>query len=296
MSFLTGPLILFYTPFFSEWPPVLRRNCLTRCRFSRDRADLARADVVVFHLPNIVPADLPTHRPGQLWTAWSKENEAHYPEHSDPAFRRHFDITMNYRRQSTIWTPYFYSWTPEELTAPPATKIQSAPAAYLQSSGLDRSNRISYVAELMGHMRIDSYGKVLNNRKLDGEDRGRKTKLALISRYKFTLAFENAVDDDYVTEKFFDPLVAGSVPVYFGAPNIADFAPGRNCFIDVREFPSPQALAERLTRLANDEEAYGEYLVWKRQPLLPRFLDMVDKAGGDPMVRLCEYVRRHLPR
>lgn len=41
-----------------------------------------------------------------------------------------------------------------------------------------------------------------------------------LSRYKFIISYENSVCNDYVTEKIWRTLVVGSVPVYFGAPNI----------------------------------------------------------------------------
>jgi hypothetical protein len=80
----------------------------------------------------------------------------------------------------------------------------------------------------MRYLQVHSYGKCLNNRALL-EDTGRQTKLDKVARYKFTLAFENSLTRDYVTEKSFDPLIAGSVPVYLGAPNIEEFAPGKHC-------------------------------------------------------------------
>ena len=40
------------------------------------------------------------------------------------------------------------------------------------------------------------------------------------ARYKFTLAMENYVCNDYVTEKLWRPLRLGSVPIVFGAPNV----------------------------------------------------------------------------
>ena len=39
-----------------------------------------------------------------------------------------------------------------------------------------------------------------------------------LGRYKFVLAFENGVCDDYITEKFWRPLLVGSIPIYFGSP------------------------------------------------------------------------------
>lgn len=44
--------------------------------------------------------------------------------------------------------------------------------------------------------------------------------LRLVAQYKFTLAFENAIGDDYITEKLWRPLIVGSVPVYLGSPSI----------------------------------------------------------------------------
>ena len=44
--------------------------------------------------------------------------------------------------------------------------------------------------------------------------------LRLMSQYRFTLAFENAIGDDYITEKLWRALIVGSVPVYLGSPSI----------------------------------------------------------------------------
>lgn len=44
--------------------------------------------------------------------------------------------------------------------------------------------------------------------------------LRLTAKYKFTLAFENAVGDDYITEKLWRPLTVGSIPVYLGSPSV----------------------------------------------------------------------------
>lgn len=44
--------------------------------------------------------------------------------------------------------------------------------------------------------------------------------LKILAQYKFSLAFENAVCRDYITEKLWRPLVVGSVPVYYGSPAV----------------------------------------------------------------------------
>lgn len=42
----------------------------------------------------------------------------------------------------------------------------------------------------------------------------------MTSRYKFAIAFENAICEDYITEKLWRPLIAGTVPIYVGSPSI----------------------------------------------------------------------------
>ena len=44
--------------------------------------------------------------------------------------------------------------------------------------------------------------------------------------------------------------------VYIGAPNIREFAPGPKSFIDIREFKTPESLAERIRFLASEPEQY----------------------------------------
>lgn len=99
-----------------------------------------------------------------------------------------------------------------------------------------------------------------------------------IAGYKFTLALENSFSKDYVTEKFFEPLLAGSVPVYRGAPNIAEFAPGENCFIDANAFRSPRELAEYLNLISRDERSYAELHEWREKPLREGFSWMLERV------------------
>ena len=103
---------------------------------------------------------------------------------------------------------------------------------FFASNYNERSGRTRYVVELMRYLDVHSYGKCLRNNQLPAERDNRQGKLDTMATYKFTLAFENAIANDYVTEKFFEPLAAGSVPVYLGAPNIEEYAPGENCFIN----------------------------------------------------------------
>ncbi len=68
-----------------------------------------------------------------------------------------------------------------------------------------------------------------------------------------------------MTEKFFDPLVAGSVPVYLGAPNVADFAPDAYSYIDVADSSGPDEVAAYLGHLDCHDDEYQAYLAWKEE-------------------------------
>ena len=47
--------------------------------------------------------------------------------------------------------------------------------------------------------------------------------ISIYSKYKFVICFENSKTDGYVTEKIFNVFLSGAIPIYDGAPNIADY-------------------------------------------------------------------------
>lgn len=82
-------------------------------------------------------------------------------------------------------------------------------------------------------------------------------KIETLSQYRFTFTFENTIAQGYVTEKIFDALFAGSVPIYLGAPDITDFV-HKAAFIDMRDFKNYDEL--ELYLRAMTEERYQEYI------------------------------------
>lgn len=255
-----------------------------------DPGRLPDARAVVFHVPTAPDIREIPKREGQIWVAWSMESNVWYPQLSSVDYMKHFDLTMTYRLDSDIPNLYFGIGTAQDLLRRAAPKTKAAPAVFMASSLWDRSGRLDYVRELMHYLPVDSYGKCLNNRKLL-EDTGRRTKLDILARYKFTLAFENSITRDYVTEKIFDALAAGSVPVYLGAPNINEFVPGEHCFINASDFQNPRALADYLLHLAANESEYESYLAWKNAPLAPAFLEKAARYDEGPFSRLDKILR-----
>ena len=75
------------------------------------------------------------------------------------------------------------------------------------------------------------------------------TKQEVLVRSRFCICYENARDiAGYLTEKIFDCLFAGCIPVYRGEPNIGHWIP-KECFIDFRQFASYEALYQYMLNM-----------------------------------------------
>jgi len=290
------PLILFYTAMFGK---MVDTGAIGPCRmpgrWTNDRRRIAEASAVVFHIPDLREAGDARKYPGQFWVAWCQESHQNYPVLRDPSVMAHFDLRMTYESDADVWIPYIpkKQASQQARAAPVQPKVATAPIAMFQSSRYNLSGREGFVSELQRHIPIHSYGRYLNNASLDGADLGSETKLRTISRYPFCIAFENSICADYVTEKLYDPLRAGSVPIYLGAPNVAEFAP-ENSYIDASRFPGPRQLAEYLRHLLEATAEYQAYFDWRSKPFAPQFQRRLDAAEEQARCRLLAKVHERL--
>lgn len=100
----------------------------------------------------------------------------------------------------------------------------------LQQLTPEHRMRLRFVEHLAEHLgsRLDWFGNGVNSiaEKWDG-----------IAPYRYSLALENQASTNVITEKIQDVFLGLAYPIYWGAPNIADFFP-RNSFlqIDIRDF------------------------------------------------------------
>lgn len=77
-------------------------------------------------------------------------------------------------------------------------------------------------------------------------------KADVLRRARFALCFENAVARGYHSEKLFDAMAHGAVPIYLGDPDITDVVPSR-AFVDYRDLGTPAALDRGLSAMTDDE-------------------------------------------
>jgi len=112
----------------------------------------------------------------------------------------------------------------------------------------------------------------------------------LLHNYKFYLAIENVQEPDYITEKLYQGLRSGSVPVYLGAPNIRDFLP-LDSAVFIEDFPSLEALVQYLNQANADEKLYNRHLAWKDLPFPGRFVNSaIEKPLDSVYCQICDHI------
>lgn len=90
--------------------------------------------------------------------------------------------------------------------------------------------RRDFFVELSKYKQVDSAGRYLNN---VGIPDGVTDKQKFLSEYRFSLAFESTSHLGYCTEKIVQAYAAGTIPIYFGDPNICSyFNPKSFVFVD----------------------------------------------------------------
>lgn len=212
----------------------------------------------------------------------SMESSQYYPDNDlANARRKGFTVVMTTSLASDVPVGYF-SWAEYDLMALPKKKTaKSLAAAFISNCG-GHNFRLEGLTKLREYgVTIDSYGACLRNKD------GRVNKVETLRDYKFSLAFENSNEDDYVTEKFWQSLVAGSVPIVIGAPNIHDFEPSPNSILQIKSSNDIEQVAKKIKHLATHDDAYNNTMSWKFEGPSNEFKALVDMAVVHSSCRLC---------
>lgn len=79
------------------------------------------------------------------------------------------------------------------------------------------------------------------------------SKIETLKNYRFSVCFENARDiEGYITEKIFDSLFAGCIPIYWGAPDIEKWIPAP-LYLDFSKFSHWADCYERMQAVTERE-------------------------------------------
>lgn len=106
---------------------------------------------------------------------------------------------------------------------------------------------------------VDSGGRWKNNVGAPVDD-----KLQFESQHKFSICCENSSHPGYTTEKIIEAFASRVIPIYWGDPLICKVI-NKNAFINVLDYPSLDAVIEKVKHLDNNDE---DYLAMLNEPAL----------------------------
>lgn len=253
------------------------------CRITDDRNLYNQADGVMIHHRDISGdfSNIPQQpRPVfQKWVWWNMESPTHSPHF--PQLKEMFNLTSSYRRDSDIPVPYgSLVQTGEEInyTIPKKDKL----VCWIVSNWNPGYKRTGFFNEFSKHIAVEGYGGHFN-RPMSQDDYSKT-----VASCKFYLSFENSVHKDYITEKLFNSLHLGTVPVVLGPPrqNYEEYIPS-TAFIHIDDFKTPKELAEHLKSLDQNEELYMQHFTWKKH-----FTVTHSRFGTEHSCLTCAHIRR----
>jgi hypothetical protein len=129
-------------------------------------------------------------------------------------------------------------------------------------------------------------------------------KFAFTKFFPFYFGFENGIEMDYLTEKFWLGLRMGNIPVIFGAPNLRDYWPfdSHPPWIDVLDFHNVSELSHELKSLFRNSTRYREKLRSLNELSPSDFETFINhwtnssfRATGENSIlcRICQYMHEH---
>ncbi|XP_068242193.1 uncharacterized protein [Palaemon carinicauda] len=135
-------------------------------------------------------------------------------------------------------------------------------AVWVASNCQTDSKRENLVAALQRHVRVTTVGKC-------GELKcGRNHHDSFCYRWfgsshLFYLSLENALCEEYYSEKLWRPMEHNMVPIVYGGAKYNKILPPGS-YINVQSYPNILALAKHLVYLSNNPVSYLRYLQWRR--------------------------------
>lgn len=261
------PEVLFFSDHRNPvWPGDLDlKGPLGAYEITRDPGRIRQADIVVFHLPQVPAwARLPRHD-RQIWVGVTMEPDGYHPSQADPMLVATLDLLFSYHAWADLQLTYTSPGTLAEVLLPAPPKDPEKLVCAFVSNTHSLSGRERLITKLEKYLPVHHFGRWHHNQP-GSPPEGREGKLEVLRQYQFCLAFENSLQADYVSEKWYDCLVAGCVPIYLGAPNIEDYAPGPGACLRVSPIDPIPALVESIRNTACTTPHYADYFRWKAHP------------------------------
>lgn len=222
----------------------LYQNCFHTSNRSYFR-DVREFDIILFNVVHYYYHNPPKRADYQRYVFFSVEPASKVAIPKVYLYSHFFNMTATYKLNSNIPIRNFVVRNKKgEIIAPNTNMIWKSPkkmrpisdyvkrklrnkkiaAAWMSSHCNKRSDHEQFIFHLKDelkkyNLKLDIYGKCGNLKCKSGLD-GVETCEALVeSDYYFVLAFEDYIDEDYVTTKVMIPFLHYAVPVVYGGAN-----------------------------------------------------------------------------
>ena len=266
------------------------KNCIMS--FNKGEANLS--DAVIFNWRS--PPELKTvskyRRPqGQIWIFIQHETTNSYNfVKRFPSF----NWTMTYSKHSDIFLPYGLLKRKEGgITVKrdyiKIAKNKSKDALWIVSHCKTSGKRELYVKNLQNYITVDILGSCGDRWKCGqryDHDIGNCFDI-LNSTYRYYLAFENDICQEYITEKFFENYKYDLIQIVRGGdPSSRTINASKNAFISTSDFSNVHELGKYLQRLSRNISEYARMLEEKDKYYSVSYPELFQNAMCDVCKRL----------
>ena len=151
---------------------------------------------------------------------------------------------------------------------------------FIYANRKSHPNRDAMFYKLSAFRFVNSLGPHLNNTPGDGHraEDWYASSIRMKKPYKFSIAFENAWYPGYTSEKIVTSMLAGTIPIYWGNPDISrEF--NSASFINCHDFPTLDDAAAYVKKVDEDDNLWCEIMSrpWKTPEQEARFLEETER-------------------
>uniref|UniRef100_A0A0K0F9Z5 Fucosyltransferase n=1 Tax=Strongyloides venezuelensis TaxID=75913 RepID=A0A0K0F9Z5_STRVS len=271
------------------------------CEFTIDKKLFSTSDGVVFHFADIESGDLPTRAfPSQKFVYFSLEAPFSTIFRFSPD--NYFNWIMSYNNKSDVRFEYGTKWIKSDgnhtrlnytYDAIIPKKLYKGIVGYISNCN-SNSARELVIRKLEKYIQVNIYGNChinpISNKTCTVSDY--KCEKNLINNYYFYFALENAICNNYITEKYWKRFSFDSIPIVMKRKIYTDVGIPNSSFIAIDDFKTSEQMANYLHYLINNSSEYLKYFEHRQENITVVKESDYDLTNG--FCDLCSKIRKNI--
>jgi hypothetical protein len=248
---------IFASPKVREWCPYILNiiiNQFPKYKIVRNVSLIHNVDIIITHIKH----NIEYFSDNAINIVISGENYM---------TKKKYDISIStlseFNSYYNIYLPFLYmSLKEHKLSISSNDFINSKNnfCAFMYSYSF--KHRLYYFDLVNSYMRVDAMGDSCNNTNIssnrslyNGDMTFLDEAIQIYKDYKFVLAIENKMIDGYITEKIINPLIAGSIPIYWGTNKIFEFI-NKDRIIYALDYDNGDELLRKIKEINENDELF----------------------------------------